>query len=74
MAVDRGRGANVGADPVRETGRGFPPRGCVRPTLRENGNIPAAMGGIPWPLVAEKADRIVPWAYAMIHNLTEGFL
>ncbi len=54
MAVGCGRDVNVVDAPVRESGRGFPPRGCVQRTWRENGNIPAAMGGIPWPLVADE--------------------
>ena len=67
MAVDCGRDVNVVNAPVRECGRGFPPRGCVRRTWRENGNIPAAIEGIPWPLVAGMVSRTVPWAFSAIY-------
>ena len=67
MAIGCGRDANVVDAPVRESGRGFPPRGCVRRGWWENGSIPAAMGGIPWPLVAIMVSRTVPLAFSAIY-------
>ena len=67
MAVDRERNANVVDAAVRESGRGFPPRGCVR---RGGGRMvifPAAMGGIPWPLVAIMISRTMPLAFSAIY-------
>ncbi len=74
MAVGCGREVNVVNAPVRESGRGFPPRGCVRHARREHGNIPQ-----PWEeshgrwlrtrreCRRWRGSRMRPWAFSAIY-------
>ena len=69
MAVDRERDANVVDAAVHESGRGFPPRGRVRRGGVRMVVFPAAMGGIPGPLVAIMVSRTMPLAFSAIYIL-----